>query len=59
MRPRYTNRNTIYLLAACLFFLCAGIIVIVLGAISYANPTVTFAGLFKLEPFLHLVQDLV
>ena len=59
-RPNYRRkRNTFFLLVACICFFVAGIAVLTLGAVFHVNPTITFASLFKLQPYINLVYTLI
>lgn len=49
------KRKAFLLLLTCICFFIAGVAIITVGAVFHVNPTVTFAGLFRLEPLLDLV----
>lgn len=52
------SRKAAYLLISCICFFIAGALVLLIGALSHANPQVgTFAGLFKWEPLMNLVAS--
>lgn len=61
MQPKNTfrKRKAFLLLVASICFFVAGIMVLTLGAVYHVNPTVTFAGLFRLQPFINLVYTFV
>lgn len=52
------RRKAAYLLISCICFFIAGALVLLIGALSHANPQVgNFAGLFKWEPLMNLVAS--
>jgi hypothetical protein len=61
MKPGNTfrKRKAFLLLLTCICFFIAGITVLTLGAVIHVNPKITFAGLFKLQPFINLVYTFV
>lgn len=53
------KRKAFYLLLACICFFITGIAVLTLGAVVHVNPNITFAGLFKLQPYINLVYSVI
>ena len=49
------KRRAFLLLLTCICSFVAGAAIITIGALYHVNPTISFAGLFKLEPLLNLV----
>ena len=58
-RSNHRKRKAFFLLLACICFFVAGIAVLTLGAVFHVNPNITFAGLFKLQPYINLVYTVV
>ncbi len=56
---RRHNRKAFYLLLACICFFVTGIALLAFGAVKHVNPEITFAGLFKLQPYINLVYSIV
>lgn len=55
---RLRSRKAAFLLISCICFFIAGALVLLIGALSHANPQVgSFAGLFKWEPLMNLVTS--
>ncbi|WP_118952360.1 hypothetical protein [Taibaiella helva] len=52
------KRKALYLLLACVVFFTAGLAMLTLGAVVHVNPRITFAGFFKLEPYMNVVSTL-
>lgn len=53
------NGKAVYLLISCICFFVAGALVLLIGALSHANPQVgSFAGLFRWEPLMNLVAGI-
>jgi len=51
--------NGYLLLAMCIFCFVCGIVIIMVGALSHANPQFGLSGLFKLESYRNLVFSLI
>lgn len=52
------GRKAVYLLISCICFFVAGALVLLVGALSHANPQVgSFTGLFRWEPLMNLVAS--
>ena len=52
------SRKAAYLLISCICFFLAGALVLLIGALSHANPQIgSFVGLFKWEPLMNLVAS--
>ncbi|PSK94272.1 hypothetical protein [Taibaiella chishuiensis] len=53
------STKAVYLLVSCICFFVAGALVLLIGALSHANPQVgNFAGLFRWEPLMNLVASI-
>ncbi len=55
----FRKRKAFLLLLASICFFVAGVAVLTLGAVFHVNPKITFAGLFKIQPFINFVYTFV
>ncbi|WP_118973966.1 hypothetical protein [Taibaiella koreensis] len=55
---RQRKRKAFYLLLACICFFATGVAMLTLGAVVHVNPKITFAGFFKLEPYMNVVSTI-
>jgi|GEM_PF-1758493 len=60
MKPSSTakRRKTFLLLLAGICFFVAGLAVLAFGAVQHVHPTLTFAGLLRLNPLINLVYSI-
>jgi hypothetical protein len=57
--PTSRKRKAFYLLLVGICFFITGLAVLTLGAVLHVNPNITFAGLFKLQPYINLVYSVI
>ena len=51
------KRKAFFLLLTCICLFVAGAAILTIGALYHVNPGISFAGLFKLEPYINLVSS--